>query len=128
MAKGMKSPPGACSAYDHAMWATIVTPCVVIVKTHCTKSIWVRSVMTTSIKVQNLSLVMTTSFHLHVWQGKKWKTFFFTWTSFSNAIVAMVSWNISWATCTHSCTNNITNGYSNHWWYDYTGIMKDAQL
>jgi hypothetical protein len=30
--------------------------------------------------------------------------------------------------CTHSYMNNVTNGYANHPWYDYTGIMKNAQL
>ncbi len=91
--------------------------------------------MTTSIKVQKLSLVMTTSIHLHVWQGKRWKTFIFTWASFSNAMAAMVSRNVSWAAM-HSFLHEQRNKWICkssmvwlHWHYEkcttiWCGILK----
>ncbi len=77
-------------------WTIIVVACIVIIEAHCTKSIWVKSVMTTSARVQKKSLMMTISIRLSVWRRKKWETFFCTWGSLSNVITTMVSWSISW--------------------------------
>ncbi len=91
---------------------------------------WVNRInMTMFANVWKLSPVMTISIHLHVWWQTKWKTSLCTWASFSNAIIATISWNVSWVimrSLPH--TQNVANGYQNHQWYDHTGIMKNAQL
>jgi len=78
------------------LWATTIVACIVVVKAHCNKFVRVGSTMTTSAKVRKPSLVMTISICFHVWQEKRWKTFLYTWTPFSDAIVTTISQNVSW--------------------------------
>jgi hypothetical protein len=50
-----------------------------------------------SSKFKKLSLAMTISIHLHVWQGKRWETPICTWAPLSDVMVTMVCWIVSWA-------------------------------
>jgi hypothetical protein len=78
-------------------WTAIVIACVIIVKTHCTKSVCVDLTMITSARVRKLSLVMTISTRLCVWQRKRWETSLYTWAPLFDVIIAMVFQSISWA-------------------------------
>jgi len=125
MAKGMKSYPNVRSVYDRALsWMGIVIACAVIIEACYTKSIWVRSRMKTFAKVRKLSLVITISIHLCVWQRKRWKTFIYTWDPLFNAIVVMYLKVYHGLQCTHSRMGNRANGHPNHQCYDHIGICE----
>jgi hypothetical protein len=72
MARGMKLFPSVHFVYDHALFrATIVIACIVVIETHCTKSIQVELTMIMFAKVRKLFMVMTISTHFHVWWRKR---------------------------------------------------------
>jgi hypothetical protein len=75
---------------------TTIVACVIVVKTHYTKCVWVISVMTMSTKVRKLFMVMTITTCLRVWWGKTWETILCTWTPLSVEIDVMVFQSLSW--------------------------------
>jgi hypothetical protein len=62
------------------------------------------------IKVWKLSLIMTISICLLVWQGKKWKTSLYTWAPSSDAIATTIFWTVSWVIM---CS--LSHGQHNKW-------------
>jgi hypothetical protein len=129
MVRGMKSSPGICFVQDRALsWATTIVACAIVVQACRTKFERIRLVMTTSVRVWKLFLVMTISTCLHVWQGKRWESSLYTWASFSNAIVVMISRSISW-----DAMHSFLQRQHSKWilksmmvWYDHTNIVKDV--
>ncbi len=77
-------------------WTKNTIVCIIIIKTHYTKSIRIKSAMTTSTTIQKSSLVMTIFTHLCVWWRKRWKTSLCTWTPFFDTIVVTISRNVLW--------------------------------
>jgi hypothetical protein len=64
MARGMKSSPNMCSAYDHVFSSiAIVVVCVVVNNAHCPTSKRVELIMIMFVKVQKLFLVIRISTH-----------------------------------------------------------------
>jgi hypothetical protein len=77
-------------------WTSTIVACVIIVKTHCTKSIWIGSIMTTFAKVQKIVFSDDNIHSFPCMVGKRWETSLCAWAPLFDIMVTMVYWSVSW--------------------------------